>query len=135
MKLNEFRKKVRTDERFRDARQKLHSDIAFRMGHMIETLRINLGLSQSQFGERVGMQQSAIARMERGTIAPSLPILQKIANELELTLILPSFVYTKDVAVESESGTFSATRSMEIGTPSPYIERIGSDTQNIIGTL
>lgn len=92
MKLNELQRKIRNDTRFAEARKEVRKDIAFQVAHLIESLRLSFGLSQSQFAEKIGLQQPAIARMERGTVVPTLPVLQRIANALGCELILPAFV-------------------------------------------
>lgn len=43
-------------------------------------LRIRLGLTQAELAEKVGMHQSAIARLESGNVNPSLNLLERIAN-------------------------------------------------------
>lgn len=45
-----------------------------------------LGLSQRQLAERAGMTQPGIARFEAGGIAPTLPLLERLAMALSLTL-------------------------------------------------
>lgn len=45
------------------------------------TLRKELGLSQSEFGERIGLQKPSISRMENGLIEPTVQTLKFICRE------------------------------------------------------
>jgi ribosome-binding protein aMBF1 (putative translation factor) len=44
------------------------------------------GLSQQQLAERVGTRQPVISRLERGGGNPTLNLLQRVANALDLKL-------------------------------------------------
>jgi transcriptional regulator with XRE-family HTH domain len=57
----------------------------------IHDLREKRGLTQKELAERLGTTQSAIARLEAGNIAPSLPTLDKVAAALGVELVV-SFV-------------------------------------------
>lgn len=110
MKLHELKRRIRTEVRFKGARIKLRHNLAFQMGHAIETLRLSIGLSQSQFAKKIGLQQPAVARMERGTIVPTLPALQRIADALGCELILPAFVSPH--APMTQTNTSTETRAV-----------------------
>jgi len=62
-----------------------------RLAMEIHDLREKRGLSQRQLAERVGTTQSAVARLEAGSISPSLPTLDKVAEALGVELVV-SFV-------------------------------------------
>jgi ribosome-binding protein aMBF1 (putative translation factor) len=64
------------------------ADQAIRLAHEIHALREQRGLSQSELATRVGTTQSAIARLESGSISPSLKTLQRVANALGVTLVV-----------------------------------------------
>jgi predicted transcriptional regulator len=55
---------------------------AIRIALELRALREKKGLSQRELAERVGTTQSAIARLEAGSVSPSLPTLDKIAHAL-----------------------------------------------------
>jgi predicted transcriptional regulator len=55
---------------------------AMRIAFELRALRDKKGLSQRELAERVGTTQSAIARLEAGSVSPSLPTLDKIAHAL-----------------------------------------------------
>ncbi len=50
--------------------------------------RVNKGLTQEQLAKKVGTKQSAIARLESGTINPTIAFLQKVAEAVESELII-----------------------------------------------
>jgi DNA-binding XRE family transcriptional regulator len=55
---------------------------AVRIAFELRALREKKGLSQRELADRVGTTQSAIARLEAGSVSPSLPTLDKIAHAL-----------------------------------------------------
>jgi HTH-type transcriptional regulator / antitoxin HipB len=52
----------------------------------IRSRREELGWSQRQLAERAGMTQPGIARFEAGGTTPTLPLLERLAAALGLTL-------------------------------------------------
>jgi transcriptional regulator with XRE-family HTH domain len=119
MKLNELQRKVRNDVRFAEARKEVRKDLAFQTAHLIEGLRLSFGLSQSQFAKKVGLQQPAVARLERGgSIVPSLPMLQRIADAFDLNLVPPMFVMRGSSLIRTNSDIKSHD-----GALSPYYVR------------
>ncbi len=94
MKLHDLHQRIGRNARLDEVRRKLNDDIAFQMSHRIEMLRLSLGLTQEQFAKKIGTQQPAIARIERGVVIPTLPFLQKIAKTFKMELVLPDFVPT-----------------------------------------
>jgi ribosome-binding protein aMBF1 (putative translation factor) len=66
-----------------------------RLAMEIHAHRQKRGLSQRELAERVGTTQSAIARLEAGNVSPSLPTLDRVAEALEVELIV-SFVDLSD---------------------------------------
>lgn len=49
-------------------------------------MRLELGLSQVEFGERCGFYQTYLSRIENGQANPSLNAVEVIANALGLTV-------------------------------------------------
>ncbi len=49
-------------------------------------LRVEAGLSQVEFGERCGLYQTYLSRLERGQANPTLNAMEVIANGLDLTI-------------------------------------------------
>lgn len=69
----------------------LIDDVAVRneaavIGTKVRNRRLELGLTQSQLAERVGMRQPAIVRIEKGTNVPTWRTLSKIADALSVRL-------------------------------------------------
>ncbi len=54
----------------------------------ISKKRKQLKISQRELANRCGLPQSTIGRIEAGTVTPSIPTLQKIANELGMEINL-----------------------------------------------
>lgn len=52
----------------------------------LRTRRIAAGLTQQQLSERIGVRQSVISLYEKGSNAPSLDVLIKIADTLDCTI-------------------------------------------------
>src|SRR5262249_60842700 len=50
--------------------------------------REELGWSQRQLAERAGMTQPGVARFEAGGTTPTLPLLERLASALGLTLTI-----------------------------------------------
>lgn len=57
------------------------------ISYLIAT-RLKKGLTQKDLAEKLGTKQSAIARLESGSVNPSLEFLQKIAQTLGSKLII-----------------------------------------------
>lgn len=47
---------------------------------LVKNLRLELGLSQTEFAKRVGKPQSTIARIETGAVLPTIKLLREIAT-------------------------------------------------------
>jgi transcriptional regulator with XRE-family HTH domain len=65
-------------------------------GHLVSRLRTAQGLTQGELAQRVGTQQSSIARLESGNTQPSLSFLHRVAEalggRLEVRIVLPNEV-------------------------------------------
>ncbi|MBU0998038.1 helix-turn-helix domain-containing protein [Patescibacteria group bacterium] len=57
------------------------------ISQLIET-RTKKGITQKELAKRIGTKQSAIARVESGTVNPTITFLEKITNALESKLII-----------------------------------------------
>ena len=55
-------------------------------GELIREARLRAGLTQAELGERIGQQQSVIARWERGAVIPSLETLRQVIRGCGLEL-------------------------------------------------
>jgi ribosome-binding protein aMBF1 (putative translation factor) len=62
--------------------------LAYELSVQVREAREAKGLSQSQLAERMGTQQSVVARLEAGGITPTLPTLKRVADALGTKLIV-----------------------------------------------
>ncbi|MGN6795139.1 MAG: helix-turn-helix domain-containing protein [Streptosporangiaceae bacterium] len=60
--------------------------LRFELAEAVRARREELGWSQRQLAERAGMTQPGIARFEAGGTTPTLPLLERLAAALDLTL-------------------------------------------------
>jgi ribosome-binding protein aMBF1 (putative translation factor) len=60
--------------------------LAFELGAGVRELREARGWSQTQLAHAAGMTQSAVARFEAGGIVPTLPVLERLAEALDVEL-------------------------------------------------
>jgi ribosome-binding protein aMBF1 (putative translation factor) len=60
--------------------------IAFELGAEVRALREQRGWSQTELARRAGMTQSAMARFEAGGTVPTLPVLERVAQALDMRL-------------------------------------------------
>lgn len=58
---------------------------------LVKNLRLELGLSQTEFAKRVGKPQSTIGRIETGAVLPTIKLLREIATKVDKRLEI-SFV-------------------------------------------
>ena len=60
--------------------------LRYELAEAIRARREELGWSQRQLAERAGMTQPGVARFEAGGTTPTLPLLERLAAALGLTL-------------------------------------------------
>jgi ribosome-binding protein aMBF1 (putative translation factor) len=60
--------------------------LAFELGRAVRELRERRVWSQSQLAQASGMTQSAVARFEAGGTVPTLPVLERLAAALDVSL-------------------------------------------------
>ncbi|MFE6864179.1 helix-turn-helix domain-containing protein [Nocardia sp. NPDC057668] len=60
--------------------------IRFELGAAVRERREALGLTQSELADRAGLKQPAVARFEAGGTMPTIPMLERFAEALELRL-------------------------------------------------
>jgi transcriptional regulator with XRE-family HTH domain len=57
-------------------------ELARKFGLLLRDLRATAGLTQAQFGAKVGMHVQAVSRYEKGERAPTLALLYKLAKAI-----------------------------------------------------
>ncbi len=62
------------------------SSLSKQLGTCIRDLRLDIGLSQVEFGEKCGFYQTYLSRVERGLANPTINALEVIANGLGLSV-------------------------------------------------
>jgi len=60
--------------------------LRYELAEAVRLRRQELGWSQRQLAERAGMSQPGVARFEAGGTTPTLPLLERLAEALGLTL-------------------------------------------------
>lgn len=60
--------------------------LAFELGRAVRELRERRRWSQAQLAKAAGMTQSAVARFEAGGTVPTLPVLERLAAALDVSL-------------------------------------------------
>jgi HTH-type transcriptional regulator / antitoxin HipB len=76
----DLRKELASEDGFDEAYEQAR--LAYELSVQVRKTREAKGLSQSQLAERMGTQQSVIARLEGGGITPTLPTLKRVADAL-----------------------------------------------------
>ena len=85
------------------------------IGHRIRTRREELGMTQSDLGDAIGVHKSTIMRYEAGEIARiKLPLLQEIARKLDVS---PGWLALKT----DNTGKYPSTSRGAYGFPAPQI--------------
>jgi transcriptional regulator with XRE-family HTH domain len=63
----------------------------FSCGEFLRAARLRHNLDQADLARRVGMKQSAVSRIERDVVSPSLETLNRLMEGMGETLLLSSF--------------------------------------------
>lgn len=84
MKFDEYKKKLEKNQDFINARKSLK--LNFDLGNAVLDARIKKGLSQNQLAEFVGTKQANISRIETGLANPTLSMIQKLKEALDLSI-------------------------------------------------
>jgi ribosome-binding protein aMBF1 (putative translation factor) len=79
-----------------------NQEVASEMGQRIFEARVECGWSQERLAKKIGTKQPGIARIERGAVVPTLPMLQRIASALKINLELPRFMRGDSTAYDTK---------------------------------
>ncbi len=79
-----LRAELLKNKEFRKAYDELGPE--FELIRMLIEKRLKKGLTQTALARKLGMKQSAIARLESGTANPTIGSLQKVAHALDAKL-------------------------------------------------
>lgn len=99
-------------------------------GELIKERRTELGLSQRELGERLGVTGSMIGQYENGTRTPKFQTLCKIAAALETQV---ANLYGKDVSFED--GLKILAKTAEDGRKAEAELLMAGDDRQVVGEL
>jgi len=85
MKYSDYLTKLKPDAEFQEATEQLKYQFAF--GDAVLERRLKNGWSQSELARRTGTKQANISRIEAGMGNPTLDLIKKICDALDLELI------------------------------------------------
>lgn len=94
----------------------------------IREARSRLSLTQNELSRRTGIDQGDISKLEHGTRNPSLKLLKRLAEGLDMDLII-RFVPRQDTEAENSSSETEEKQSSE-STFLTNDEFVNSETQN-----
>ncbi|WP_199044267.1 helix-turn-helix domain-containing protein [Glycomyces salinus] len=60
----------------------------FLLGQLVYRRRRELGLSQTELARRANMTQPQLSRLEGGGVTPTIPLLERLAEALEVDLVI-----------------------------------------------
>jgi len=88
-KLAALKDRLMQDAEF--AREYAKADAEYKVIEALVTARVNAKLSQAELARKTGTTQSAIARLESGSISPTLSTLRRYAeatgSKLEISIV------------------------------------------------
>ncbi len=83
-KYNDFLKEQLQDEDFKKEYDNLQPE--FDVIRAIVDTRVSLNLTQKQLAERTGINQADISKLENGTRNPSINLLKRLADGMDMAL-------------------------------------------------
>lgn len=83
------------------ARKKIAGELDDKSPFSLSKLRLSAGLSQAELADRLGTQQPAIARLEKGEVDPQLSTITKLAEALgtDVVTVISAINHIKTGAV------------------------------------
>ncbi|MDE2213236.1 MAG: helix-turn-helix transcriptional regulator [Patescibacteria group bacterium] len=116
MRVDEIKKQLLEENSELDLRFK--RDLSYHISDHIEQARLAKGLTQKELADKIGTQQSNIARAENNKSLPSLTFLQRMAKAFDSYLIPPRFAFmeTRKPYATTETVNVIETRMWGMGT-------------------
>jgi transcriptional regulator with XRE-family HTH domain len=84
MELKDYRRQLMQDPEVAEAEARLRPKLE--LGRQILDLRLARGWTQKDLAQKAGTKQANISRLENGLLNPSVDMLQKIAEALDVEL-------------------------------------------------
>jgi len=115
MKWEDIRREWFADPEFRAAfdEEYPYHDLSLEIGG----LRADMDLTQTEFGQLIGVPQSTIARLESGQQNPSVGTLKRIAEATGTELVIELRRPKRKRRAKSREGGASSTRGARPGNP------------------
>lgn len=82
MKYSDYKKHLEQNPEYREAKEELQ--LVFIFANAVLEARLNRGWTQTELARQVGTRQANISRIEAGLANPTLELVQKICNALEI---------------------------------------------------
>ena len=82
--LKEYKKEQMKNPEFVEAYEEIQPEMSF-IRAMIDA-RLSRGMTQKELAEATGIAQGEISKLENGTRNPSIKLLQRLAEGLDMTL-------------------------------------------------
>jgi ribosome-binding protein aMBF1 (putative translation factor) len=101
MKYTDYLKEIGSDAEYRDAKEALK--VHFALGDAVLRARLSRNWTQEELAEQVGTKQANISRIEAGLGNPTLKLIQKIIQVLDLEVYFattPSSTFSKTISDE-----------------------------------
>jgi len=108
MKLQEFRRQLEENPEYLKAAEELHMQLL--LADAVLKGRLSKGWSQTQLAEAVGTKQANISRIEAGLANPTLSLIRKILQSLDLDLKIQPAAHKPEYTSNSVPNTDGAIR-------------------------
>ena len=84
MNLKEYKTRKMQEPEFADAYEEVQAEMNIERYHV--EARISRNLSQKELSEKTGINQTEISRLENGTRNPTVRLLQRLADGMDMVL-------------------------------------------------
>ena len=95
----------------------------FSCGQFLRSVRLRHGLGQSELADRAGMDQSAISRIERDVVSPSLETLDRLMKAMGEALMLSTIRLSDSVPGGSNQSVRETLDDFHGLTPEERLEQ------------
>lgn len=107
MKYSDYIREIEQNPEYAEARESLK--LHFSLGDAVLRARIKRGWSQTELAERIGTKQANISRIEAGLANPTINLVQRIIQVLDLDIyFVPVLSSTSSKTVMFDSGAIPA---------------------------
>ncbi len=123
MKLSEYREKLEQNPEYIEAEKKLR--VRFVLGNAVMRARMKRGWSQTDLAEAVGTKQANISQIEAGLANPTLDLIQRLCETLNLELNL------MERGKETVAETVVNDTSNSVNTTTETLEHVDDQPDNL----